>query len=325
MRWRIQSLRFLFGLAIASSLACSSQVDSSRQWPQWRGPLANGVAQHGTPPVHWKSQSEVRENVVWAVDIPGNSLSTPVVWGDRIFLLSAVSADQEAFVRNVESAAEIKEAGEWPPDVAPVAQAFVVMAVSAEDGRLLWKRTAREAVPHESHYLDSSWASASPITDGERLFAFFGSNGLYAYDLDGELLWEKDLGDQTTRRGFGEGASPALAKGLLIVPWDHEGESFIVALDAETGEQVWRTERPDEVTAWATPLIASDGLGQQVVVPGTGKSRGYDLETGQELWNLSGMTVNTIPRRFLMRVWSIWQAVIAAPCCRRWISLKPGG
>jgi outer membrane protein assembly factor BamB len=272
-----------------------TRLDASRQWPQWRGPLANGVAVDADPPLRWRSAENGRSNVSWTAEIPGNSLSTPVVWGDRIFLMTSVSLDEAAFARNERAAAEVRESGGWPPDVAPVAQAFVVMVLSAEDGRLLWQRTARQAVPHESHYLDSSWSSASPITDGHRLFAFFGSNGLYAYDLEGELLWEKDLGDQTTRRGFGEGASPALFENRLIVPWDHEGDSFVVALDARTGEELWRTERPGEVTTWATPLIARDGAGGQVVLPGTGKRRGYDLATGEELWGLAGMTVNTIP------------------------------
>jgi outer membrane protein assembly factor BamB len=273
----------------------AAHLDASQQWPQWRGPLSSGVALHANPPLHWRSAADGRSNVAWTAEIPGNSLSTPIVWGDRIFLMSSVSLDEAAFARNERAAADIKESGGWPPDVSPVAQAFIVMALSAENGRVLWKRTARQAVPHESHYLDSSWSSASPITDGKRLFAFFGSNGLYAYDLDGELLWEKDLGDQTTRRGFGEGASPALLENRLVVPWDHEGDSFVVALDARTGEELWRTERPGEVTTWATPLIAPDGAGGQVILPGTGKSRGYDLATGEELWSLAGMTVNTIP------------------------------
>jgi len=275
--------------------ATTAPLGTSRQWPQWRGPRADGVALNADPPLHWKRGDAGQENVAWVVDLPGNSLSTPVVWDDRIFVMSAVSLDQEAFAENKMAAAEVRESGGWPPDVAPVDQAFVVMALSTEDGRVLWQRTARQAVPHESHYLESSWASGSPITDGERLFAFFGSNGLYAYDLDGELLWEKDLGDQVTRRGFGEGASPALFEHFLIVPWDHEGDSFVVALDARTGEELWRTERPGEVTTWATPLIVPEGEGGQVILPRTGKSRGYDLTTGEELWSLAGMTVNTIP------------------------------
>ena len=123
----------------------------------------------------------------------------------------------------------------------------------------------------------------------------FGSNGTYAYDLEGELLWQVDLGDMTTRRGFGEGSSPALHKDSLIINWDHEGDSFIVALDKRTGKELWRTERPGEVTSWSTPLVVEHESGTQVIVSSTGFSRGYDFETGKELWRLAGMTVNSIP------------------------------
>jgi outer membrane protein assembly factor BamB len=303
-RFATTCLLFLWMVLLVSSqpsaAADGDGVDRLRQWPQWRGPLANGVAPDSDPPLRWKSADGERENVAWVAEVPGNSLSTPVVWGDRIFLMTSVSADEAAYFESREQAQGVLDAGEWPPDVSPVAQSFVVMALSTDDGRMLWKKTAREALPHESHYIDNSWASASPITDGERLFAFFGSNGLYAYDLDGKLLWEKDLGDQTTRRGFGEGASPALYGNHLIVPWDHEGDSFVVALDARSGEELWRTDRPGEVTTWATPLVVDDGTGTQVILPGTGKSRGYDLESGKELWSLAGMTVNTIPSPVLV-------------------------
>ncbi len=291
----------LFLLLLATSPSALLRAEDLEHWPQWRGPRANGVAPDASPPTTWASAGDGSKNVAFRADLPGNSLSTPIVWGERIFLMTSISADEAAFAASRDAAQKVLDAGEWPPDVAPVAQAFVVMALSTQDGGEIWRRTVRQAVPHESHYIDSSWSSGSPITDGERLFAFFGSNGLYALDLDGELLWEKDLGDQTTRRGFGEGASPALFGDLLVVPWDHEGDSFVVALRASTGEEVWRTERPGEVTTWATPLVAFDGERHQAVLPGTGKSRGYDLETGRELWRLGGMTVNTIPSPVLDR------------------------
>jgi outer membrane protein assembly factor BamB len=127
------------------------------------------------------------------------------------------------------------------------------------------------------------------------LIAHFGSSGTYAYDLDGKLLWQVDLGDMTTRRGFGEGSSPALHGDTVVINWDHEGDSFIVALDADTGKQRWKVERPGEITSWSTPLVVEHGGKPQVVVSATGKSRGYDLATGQELWSVGGMTTNAIP------------------------------
>jgi len=153
---------------------------------------------------------------------------------------------------------------------------------------------AREETPHEGTHADGSWASASAVTDGEVLVASFGSRGLYAYDLAGDLLWSKDLGDMTTRLGFGEGSSPALAAGTLVVNWDHEGDSFIVALDARDGRELWRRQR-DEATSWATPLVVDHAGRRQVVVNATGRVRGYDLATGELLWQAGGQTVNVIP------------------------------
>lgn len=270
--------------------ANADQAD--RYWPQWRGPNGNGVAPHADPPVTWSEE----ENVRFKVEIPGRGLASPIVWDDKIFVLTTVPADAAAYEASQKAAAERLERQEWPPKVEPVEQSFQVLALSRKDGSVLWRRTAIATVPSESHYIDSSWASASPVTDGERLFAHFGSNGLFAYALDGELLWKLDLGDMTTRNEFGEGSSPAIHGDTLIVNWDHEGDDkFIVALDAGTGKELWRTPRPGEITSWATPLIVPVGEGHQVVVPATGRSRGYDLATGKEIWSSPGMTVNSIP------------------------------
>lgn len=273
------------------SIPRAGAEEIEKNWHRWRGPLANGVAPHANPPVTWSEE----ENIRFKVEIPGRSLATPIIWGDQIFLVTAVAANQGAYEASQQAAAKKLERQEWPPSVEPVKQRFLLEARSRQDGSVIWQRTAAEAVPHESHYIDSSWASASPITDGKRLFAHFGSNGLFAYTTDGEKLWQVDLGDMTTRSGFGEGSSPALDGDTLVVNWDHEGDSFIVALNANTGKEIWRSARPDEVTSWATPLIVEQGGRKQVIVPATGKSRGYDLATGEEIWRLGGMTVNTIP------------------------------
>ena len=278
-------------LWLAATAAPTAAEEASYQWPQWRGPNADGVAPHGDPPAVWSEERNVR----FKVEIPGNGLASPIVWGDRIFLLTAIAADAAAYRTARDAAAEKLAQQQWPPEVTPVRQRFVVLALSLLDGSVVWQRTAAEKVPHESHYLDSSWASASPLTDGERLFAHFGSNGLFAYDLDGQLLWQTDLGDMETRNRFGEGSSPALHGDTLIVNWDHEGDSFVVALDAATGAERWRAQRPDEVTSWATPLIVEHAGRAQAIIPATGRSRGYDLATGEEIWSVAGMTVNTIP------------------------------
>ncbi len=280
---------FIAGALAASILPASDERD--RYWPTWRGPHQSGVSPHGDPPVSWSET----ENVRWKVELPGRGLASPIVWGDRIFLVSAVAVDEVAYGRSRQSAADKQARREWPPAVEPVAQRFIVQARSRKDGSLIWERTAVETTPHEPHYIDSSFASASPVTDGEVLLAHFGSNGLFAFDLEGRPLWSVDLGDMRTRNGFGEGSSPAMHGDRVIVNWDHEDDSFLVALDRRTGKELWRTPRPDEVSTWATPLIVESRRGPQVVIPGTGLSRGYSLETGRELWRLGGMTVNVIP------------------------------
>ena len=281
----------LASVATLLSAHGASAVDVAHQWANWRGPLHTGEAPHADPPVRWSET----ENIRWKVAIPGRGLASPVVWNDRVFVMTSVAADAAAYDASRRKAAEKRERQDWPPSVDPVTQRFLVVALARADGRVLWERVAREVVPHESHHIDSSWASGSPVTDGKRVIAHFGSFGTYAYDLDGNLLWSVDLGDMTTRNGFGEGSSPALHGDTVVVNWDHEGDSFVVALDAATGKERWRTARPDEVTSWATPLVVRVGERDQVVIPATGRSRAYDLETGRELWNLGGMTVNTIP------------------------------
>jgi outer membrane protein assembly factor BamB len=174
------------------------------------------------------------------------------------------------------------------------AQRFVVMALARADGKVLWERTVREEMPHEGTHPTGGYASGSAVTDGERVFAHFGSRGLYALDREGRTLWEKDLGDMTVKLGFGEGSSPALGEDRLIVQWDHEGESFVVALDKLSGKELWRQKR-EEGTSWATPLIVEHSGKTQVVTSATSKVRSYDLATGTLLWETSGMTANTIP------------------------------
>jgi outer membrane protein assembly factor BamB len=262
---------FMLALAGASALAGALAVsapsasrDGERYWPQWRGPLGTGEAPHAKPPLEWGEGRNVR----WKVELPGQGKSTPVVWRDRLLLTTAV------------------------PEGA--AQEFVVLALSRDDGRVLWRRTVKQEEPHEGTHRDGSFAGGSAVTDGERVYAFFGSRGLYALDLEGRPLWEKQLGRMRTRNAFGEGASPALHAGTLVVNWDHEDADFVVALDARTGQERWRRER-EEPTTWATPHVAVHDGRAQVVIGGTNRVRGYDLASGGPLWEAPGLTANVIP------------------------------
>ncbi len=162
-------------------------------------------------------------------------------------------------------------------------------------GKTLWQKVAKEEVPHEGHQPDNTYASASPVTDGEVVLAYFGSRGLHCYDLDGNLKWSKELGHMITRNGFGEGASPALHGDTVVINWDDETENdFIAAFDKKTGKELWRKPR-NEATGWSTPLIVEDGKKTEVIVNASGKVRGYDLANGDELWSCGGQTPNAIP------------------------------
>ncbi len=168
-------------------------------------------------------------------------------------------------------------------------------ALTRADGKVRWQRIAREETPHEGHHrTEGTFASASPVTNGERVYAFFGSRGLYCYDVSGKLLWQEDFGDMKIKMTFGEGSSPALHGETLVVTWDHEGESFIVALDKRTGKPRWKQSRAEQ-TSWATPLIVEHGGQTQVIAAATAKIRSYDLADGRLIWECGGLTQNVIP------------------------------
>ncbi len=267
--------------ALLSSVAADSDGMADRFWPQWRGPHATGVSRHANPPVEW---SETR-NIRWKVEIPGRGSASPVVWGDRLFLLSAVPVGVEG-PSSHESRANIE-----PREV----HRFIVLAIDRRTGRVVWERTAREERPRAPSMKDGTWASSSAITDGRRVFAFFESSGLYAYDIDGSLLWEKHFGDKHMFAEVGEsGSTPVLHGDRLVVVWDHQGESFVVALDARTGDELWRRPR-NEVDSWATPLVVVHEGRAQVVTAAENRVRSYDLDTGQTVWESGGLTMNPIP------------------------------
>jgi outer membrane protein assembly factor BamB len=278
----------LIALTTVALVAGSADSDPAH-WPQWRGPFFNGVARTGAP-----VEFSDTKNIKWKVAIPGRGFSTPVIWGDRIFLTTAAptgkvtepSPTEQA--RNPPSRYGGAEAGEE--------HRFIVMCLDKKTGKTLWERVAKVATPHEGHHREyGSFASNSPVTDGRHLYASFGSRGIYCYDLDGKLVWEKDLGvKMKTRRQFGEGAAPALHGNLLIHPFDQESDSFVVALDKRDGKEVWRVNR-DEVTSWSTPLITDVKGKKQVVISATNKVRAYEPETGKLIWECAGLGLNVIP------------------------------
>jgi len=252
--------------AQAPGPAPSSTAGATAQaWPTWRGPLGTGEAPAAKPPIEWSDTRNIR----WKVPVAGTGKSSPIVWRDTVYLTTAVPGDGGV-------------------------QQFTLLAIARADGKEKWSRVLHQEKPHEGHHPDGSYAAGSALTDGQRLYAWFGSRGLYAIDFTGKVLWEKSFGQMQTRMGFGEGSSVAVHDGTLVVPWDHEGADFVIAVDAATGKEKWRTPR-EEPTTWATPLIVAAGGPPQVVLSGTNHVAGYDLATGTRLWQAGGTTMNAIP------------------------------
>jgi outer membrane protein assembly factor BamB len=253
-----RSLRCLVLFAVVFALGNSCWAEN---WGHWRGDDGNSVSKDATPPTHWGPT----KNVKWKVAIPGSGSGSPIIWGDRVFVVSAVP--------NADSAYE-----------------FVIICLDRETGRQKWKQVATVAKPHEGTHSTNGFASASPCTDGEHVYAHFGSRGLFCYSIDGKLVWSRtDFPRMTMRGTFGEGSSPTLAGDLLIVPCDHEGDSSLYALNKFTGKTVWQSQR-DEPSCWATPFVLKVGDKTQVIMNGQNYARAYDLASGKELWKCGGQT-----------------------------------
>ena len=298
----------LLGLSITTALA---------NWPQWRGPQQNGVAPGANPPTKWSET----ENVKWKIPIPGEGHATPIIWENKIFLLTAVPTGKKIEAQSAPTG--VPGAQQAPPPGegrgqrgegagpgqgrggrgggrgfggAPPTEVlqFTTLCLDRATGKELWKQVAREGLPHEGRHGTGTYASPSPVTDGEHIYSYFGSQGIYCYDMNGKLKWSEDLGDMKIANTFGEGSSLALHGDTIVVIWDNESEDFIAALDKKTGKTKWKQPR-EERTAWSTPLIVEHDGKKQIITTATGKVRSYDLETGKQLWEHAGLTRNTIP------------------------------
>jgi len=264
---------------------------SAQQWPSFRGANAAGVADGAATAVTWNTSTN--DNVLWKTPIPGVAVSSPIVWGDRVFVSTAVSSDPKAGIRT----------GLYG-DVEPVSDAtkhsWHLIALDKRSGKVLWDRVAHEGVPKTKRHPKSSQASPTPVTDGQRVIVSFGSEGLYAYDFDGKLLWTQDLGVLNAGWFFdpdyewGVGSSPIIWKNLVIVQCDIQKGSFIAAFDVATGKQAWRTAR-EEIPSWSTPTVIEANGHAELVTQATTFTRGYDPATGKELWKLAGNSEITIP------------------------------
>jgi outer membrane protein assembly factor BamB len=275
-------MRLLTMMAVAVAVMLRLAAVSGTEWSQWRGPLNNGMA-IGDAPVKWDA-----DDIRWRLEIPGRGHSTPVVAGNRMFLTTAIPTGKGSAPKTPGRAGGGADAG--------LEHRFDILAIDLTTGKLLWQRTAIVATPHEGyHHVYGSFASNSPVTDGTRVFAFFGSRGLYAYDMAGELLWKKDFGVRMRMdMAFGEGTALTLHDGRLLLHFDHLDGGFLVMLDPATGREIWRTKRTEQYN-WAAPYVAQHDGRRQVIVNGL-KVRGYDFETGEFLWEAAGLGENTIPQ-----------------------------
>ena len=259
----------------------------SKNWHHWRGPEANGVSRTATPPIEWNEGKNIR----WKVAIDGNGSSTPIIWEDKVFLLTAIDTGiVDPSLPKPEDQPDRVFGIKFPNTT----YRFVVLCLDRETGKELWRRTATENIPHEGHHGDNDFASASPTTDGERLYCWFGSAGLFCYDLDGKKLWERDLGKAYMAASLGEGCSPVVHDGRLVVVRDQQRQSYIEVLDATSGKTLWRADR-DEPNAWATPRVIEYSGRVQVITSASNMVRSYDLHSGKIIWQCRGLTGNVIP------------------------------
>ncbi len=291
MKLKIAFLIALFSLTLLSlQLTAQNSIDN---WPNWRGTNVDGVSLIGTPPLEW---SETK-NIKWKTPIPGKGVGTPVVWGNQIFITTAIELDKKA---TEEAIKRLKKTSPGFVKILGMSETtenflqFVVYSINRSNGEINWEKVVREQFPHEGINNNGSWASASCVTDGNFMVASLGSYGIYCFTMNGDLIWEKDLGDMQIKNAFGEGTSPVLFKDNVIIVWDHEGQSEIHILNIKTGEEIWQKDR-DAMSAWATPIAVEFEGKPQIIVPGYNKSIGYDLGTGDVIWEISGLGEDIIP------------------------------
>ena len=276
---------------LVAAAASAGDGAAPARWPQFRGAQAAGRGDGAFLPDTWSAPEG--KGIAWKAAIPGLAHSSPIVWGDRVFVTTAISSRKDATFKP-----GLYGAGTASEDVTP--QKWQVLALDRRTGKLLWERTAYEGVPKEKRHIKATYANATPATDGKRVVAFFGSQGLYAYDMDGGLRWKRDLGRidagayDAPDYEWGPASSPIIHDGLVIVQVDQQKESFLVALRLADGTVAWKTMR-DELPSWATPTVYTGGARPELVTNAPKFIRGYDPRTGRELWRLGRSSNITAP------------------------------
>lgn len=288
----------LIGASCVFPTLAENQETYDKNWPQWRGPAGNGIVLHGAPPLEWNEE----KNVKWKVKIDGKGHATPAIWGNKVFVLTAVpsgepvaSAPQPERTQRGASGndGQRRRGGGFGRRSAPNQEhTFKTICLDRESGKVVWEKIARKEIPHQGIQSSNSFSSGSPVTDGQRVYVSFGSSGLYCYDMDGNLVWDKDLGKVSVT--FGEGSSPAVHGDSLVVIQDNNGDSYLYAFDKKTGKELWKKSR-SERSGWTTPYFIERNGKMEVVVNGSNAVRSYDLNTGEDLWQCSGLGSNPVP------------------------------
>lgn len=261
-----------------------SAASRSDNWPQFRGYRAEGIASDQDLPLTWDVEDGT--NVFWKTEIPGLGHSSPVVWEEKVFVTTAVGEGREAYLK-------VGYYGSSPENPEKFTHHFKLYCLDKRTGRIIWEKTARSGEPKVDRHVKSSHANPTPATDGRHVLAFFGSEGLYCYDLDGNLIWEKDLGYldsgafDVPEIQWGFGSSPIIHNGKVVIQCDVNNQSFIAELDVETGDEIWRTLR-DEQPTWGTPTVTEAGNRTHIIVNGYKHMGSYDFDTGREIWWMRG-------------------------------------
>jgi len=272
-------------LAVLVLLLCSPDLllgQTLEHWPQFRGPGGRGIADGPDLPDRWSAS----ENIAWKTDVPGRGWSSPIVWGNRVFLTTAVNTGE------LEPPKKGLYFGGNRPEPRTVQEEYKLICLDLVSGKTRWERTVHRGQPGSPIHLKNSYASETPVTDGERVYAYFGNQGLYCFDLEGHAVWSRRFEPRATRNGWGTAASPVLYSDRLYILNDNDEESYLLCLDKRTGSEVWRVVR-DEGSNWSTPFIWQNDLRTEIVTSGTDKVRSYDLE-GKLLWWFTGMSTIAI-------------------------------
>jgi outer membrane protein assembly factor BamB len=268
-------------LICAGLLMTAIETGRCADWPQFRGPNGAATSDESKLPTDWSSD----KNIAWKVSLPGAGWSQPVVWKDKVFVTTAIG-DKPSRPGRAGGFGGGMMFGRKPE----TPYKFEIHCLSAADGKTIWKQTAADMKPLIGANPTNGYATETPVTDGERVYTYFGGIGIvYCYDLDGKPLWNTDIGAHPTQMNNGTGSSPTLADGRLFIQCDNDEKSFLVALDTKTGNEIWRTPR-DEGTGWSTPLVWKNSKRTEIVCLGAPRVRSYDPQTGKQLWVLGGIS-----------------------------------